>query len=168
MVTVTCNAGFALSGVLQTQSSTCLASSTWSVPSPSCTFNPLTISSLRVWVGPESPLTVAGGTVSSWGDLSGNGNSFVASGGVRQPVVVASCIGGKQCLQFTASLQQNLVMSTNFPAPVSVFYVARQLGTNNQRILSGLNNNWLLGWWSGGMNQAYFMVRIISHGVIMP
>ena len=30
------------------------------------------------------------------------------------------------------------------------------LGGKSGRILSGYNNNWLLGWWSGLMDQAYF------------
>lgn len=78
------------------------------------------------------------------------------STGSQQPSFVASGIGGLPSLQFSASASQTITTGTNFYAPASVFYVARQLGGKSGRILSGYNNNWLMGWHGNAMDQAYF------------
>ena len=77
---------------------------------------------------------------------------------------MASGLNGRRALQFAAATTQTLTLNVNFPAPVSIFYVARQTGAGNRgRILSGLNNNWLLGWWNGQQDVAYFDVRSLYH-----
>jgi subtilisin-like proprotein convertase family protein len=122
------------------------------------------IPGLKVWVAADSGLTMNGATVAQWADQSGNGNHFVQGNAGRQPKVVANGISGKPTLQFTASAQQTLILGTNFPAPVSVFYVAKMTGGSKQRILSGVNNNWLLGWWDGGEDQGYFEGWVTATG----
>ncbi len=88
-------------------------------------------------------------------DRAGNAAySFVQPYAALRPTLLASGINGRPALQFVGVSSQTMTMSTNCPAPCSVFYVARQLNTNNGRILSGLNNNWLLGWHGGLMDRA--------------
>lgn len=111
---------------------------------------------LSVWVAADRGLVMNGATVASWLDQSGNGNDFVQSNQGRQPIVDPTGIGGLPALQFNASFAQTLTMATNLPAPVTICYVARISGPNHQRVLSGLYNNWLLGWHGNYMDRAYF------------
>ena len=59
---------------------------------------------------------------------------------------------------------QSLYTRKNFQAPVTVIYVARQTGGSNKRVLSAMTNNWLLGYWSGAKNQAYYEGWISTEG----
>ncbi len=87
-------------------------------------------------------------------DQSGNGHNITQTNAPNQPLFVASGQNSKPVLRCTPS--QFMTNSTNFPAPYSVVYAARQTGPTRQRVLSSMNNNWLLGWWGGAKDQAYF------------
>ena len=54
-------------------------------------FTPAAIPGLHTWVGPESALTLNGGNVAQWTDMSGVGNHFTMATAGRQPSVVCSC-----------------------------------------------------------------------------
>jgi len=120
-------------------------------------FTPQSIAGLKMWVKADAGITYgSGSSVSGWADQSGNGNSFAQGTASKQPTFVASGINGRPSLQFAAGNSQTMTVSTNFPAPVTVLYVARMTGGTMGRILSGLSNNWLLGWHSNGWDRAYF------------
>lgn len=87
-------------------------------------------------------------------DQSGYGNDVVQPDNSRQPLFVATGLNGKPVLHFTNS--QSMYNTTNFTPPFSVIYAARQTGPARGRVLAGLYNNWLLGWWNNLMNRAYF------------
>ncbi|MDP3154211.1 MAG: EGF domain-containing protein, partial [Archangium sp.] len=114
------------------------------------------VANLSLWVAADRGLVMNGSTVSGWLDQSGNGNDFVQGEGYRQPVVDPTGISGRPALQFNANSAQTLIMGTNLPAPVTVCYVARISGPSHQRVLSGLYNNWLLGWHGDHSDRAYF------------
>lgn len=87
-------------------------------------------------------------------DQSGSGNNIVQPNQSQQPLLVLSGLNGKPTLHFNTS--QTMGNSTNFPPPYSVIYTARQTGPSRGRVLQGMSNNWLLGWWNGSYGQAYY------------
>ena len=146
-----CNAGY-----YHTSSLLCILGN-WSGISD-CLPKPNIIASLSMWVSADSGLDVSdGASVSQWSDQSGKGNHFIAGG--NKPIYKASDgINGLPTVQFAGGSQQTLAVNTNFPAPVSVFYVVKTLGTagsNSMRILTAPGNNWLLGYHTG-VSNGYF------------
>jgi hypothetical protein len=49
------------------------------------TFNPASISDLKVWLKGDSGITLVGGEVDVWADQSGNGNNVSAPAAIRRP-----------------------------------------------------------------------------------
>jgi len=118
---------------------------------------PKSIPGLTLWLDADAPSTITQATgVSQWNDKSGSGNNVVQATGSKQPAYVQSVLNGKPVLRFTNASAQTMTTSTNFISPVSVIYIARQTGGTNGRVLTGVNNNWLLGFWGGSHAQAYF------------
>ena len=95
-----------------------------------------------------------GQSVGLWRDKSGNYNNMVQAKAENRPQLFKSGIANKTTISFERN--QSLSMATNFPSPVSVFYVGRMTGGVNGRILQSISNNWLLGYWSNAKNQAHF------------
>ncbi len=85
-------------------------------------------------------------------DKTGNDRNFDSIAG-KQPTLIASPAFAKNVLRFTAA--QWMKQTNNFSAPSTVIYVARSRTTGNGRILQGVANNWLLGWWSNREQVAY-------------
>lgn len=118
---------------------------------------PKSLSGLTFWLDADAPSTIAQATgVSQWSDKSASNNNVVQATGSKQPSYVQNILNGKPVVRFTAASSQTMTTSTNFASPVSVIYVSRQTGGGNSRMLSGLANNWLLGYWNGCHQQAYF------------
>jgi hypothetical protein len=99
-------------------------------------------------------LSASNQPIGLWRDKSGNDNHFTQTRQDARPYFIKTGIGGKTSIMFEPG--QSMLVRTNFPAPVTVIYVARQLGGTNNRVLSAVANNWLLGFWSGAKNQAYY------------
>lgn len=118
-------------------------------------FDPGSIPNLALWVHGDAGVVLNGSNVSQWVDQSGSGNHFAQSTANRQPQFVVGGLNGHNVLRHDGATDQALTVSTNFAPPSTVIYVARMTGGDSQRILAGLNNNWLLGWWSGAWDQAY-------------
>ncbi|MEO7046901.1 MAG: fibrinogen-like YCDxxxxGGGW domain-containing protein, partial [Ferruginibacter sp.] len=110
--------------------------------------NGLDLSAINTFLG------TATGYCTMFYDQSGNGNDVAQTDAGQQPVLVLNGLGGKPVLHFDAG--HNMYNSTNFPAPFSVIYAARQTGPSRGRVLASQYNNWLLGWWGGNGQQAYF------------
>jgi hypothetical protein len=100
--------------------------------------------------------------VALWKDKSGNGHHFKQANRATQPRYAQSGIGGKPSIMFNTS--QSMMSAANFRAPVTVFYVARQMGGANGRVLSAVTNNWLLGYWRGAKNQAFYQGWVSPQG----
>jgi len=94
-------------------------------------------------------------------DQSGHGGDITQSNTTAQPMYVESGINNKPMLHFNAS--HSLVNQINYPAPFSVIYGSRVTG-QSERALSAQYNNWLLGYWGGFKDQAYFEGWITSPG----
>ncbi len=120
------------------------------------TGSPAGIPGLLTWVMADAGVVTSTGTnVAQWTDQSGNGNHWTQSTASQQPDLQTGQLNGLPVLTHVASRQDTLSVDVNFPAPATVIYVGRHVGGANSRMLSGLNNNWLLGFWGGGRRQAY-------------
>jgi len=99
-------------------------------------------------------MTLSSGTVNEWRDQYGSSAKATVMRGT--PTWVASGIGGKPAVHFDAAGYSCMHDGLNHPAPVTIFYVGRMTGGSNQRVLSGYNNDWLLGYQYGNRDQANF------------
>ena len=85
-------------------------------------------------------------------DKTGNDRNFDSAAG-KQPTLITSPAFSKNVLRFTTA--QWMKQTYDFGSPSTVIYVARPRTTGNGRILQGVANNWLLGWWSNRERVAY-------------
>ena len=90
--------------------------------------------------------------VLSLADKSGYARDF-ESAEANQPTLITSSSFAKNVLRFAPT--QWMKQTYDFAAPSTVIYVARARVTGNGRILQGVSNNWLLGWWANLQNVAY-------------
>jgi uncharacterized repeat protein (TIGR02543 family) len=123
------------------------------------------VTDLVLWLDASAPdtMTVAGTTVNEWRDKLDSAAKMTRQAGA--PTVVATGIGGIPTVRFDTSSRMN--DGVNHAAPVTIFYVSRQTGGANGRVLTSSGNNWLLGYWSGRRGSAYFDgdVRLGGDGV---
>ncbi len=114
-------------------------------------------SSLKSWLAANSGTssTTDGAAISSWQDKTTNANNFTQSTPSKNPTFTQNALNGLPVVTFAASNGQTMTNSTNFGAPYTIIYLSRQTGGANQRVLSGVNDNFLLGYWNGGRNQLY-------------
>jgi fibronectin-binding autotransporter adhesin len=98
-----------------------------------------------------------GGSVSTWTNLAtvGSVGNFVGNfPGVASYNPSSATYNGLPAVQFSNG--PGLINTTNFGNNVTVIFVGALEGTQNRRLVSGLNNNWLLGYWGGYQDVAYF------------
>lgn len=89
-----------------------------------------------------------------WNDRSGNGNHLEAPSPSYGIAWSATAQAGRPAVTTSgASVLRNTSLTAS---EGSIFVVASLTGGTNQRILSGWNNNWLLGWWMGWRDLAHF------------
>ncbi len=95
-----------------------------------------------------------GGAVTTWTNLatSGSVGDFTGSAVYNS---ISAALNGLPAVHFSGG--QGLSDATNFGNNVTVMYVGAMDGTQNRRLLSATGNNWLLGYWGGYQDQAYFM-----------
>ncbi|MGE0308494.1 MAG: prepilin-type N-terminal cleavage/methylation domain-containing protein, partial [Acidimicrobiia bacterium] len=131
----------------------------WAVPGPSATASMASGPSVWLDAANASSVTITSGQVSIWLDSSGNGVDFTASGaGV---IYSPTALNGQPAIVTDgASVLSN--SSIGSPTAMTILVVARQMGAKSGRIISGVNNNWLLGWWQGRMDQAYYQGWVSS------
>lgn len=99
-------------------------------------------------------VTAVNQPVGLWKDKSENENHFLQPLQEARPLFVKTGIGGKPSIAFNT--KQSIFITRSFPAPVTVIYVAKQNSDSNKRVLSAMTNNWLLGYWDGAKNQAFY------------
>ncbi|HUC78783.1 MAG TPA: hypothetical protein VMQ58_00920, partial [Candidatus Saccharimonadales bacterium] len=126
---------------------------------------PSNISGLVQWVnasnGVYTDLGVTnatnGQTVEEWADMSGQGNTYSQTISSKRPTLETNTLNGWPVLHHTAANSDDLVSPLDLVGDnFTIMYVASQTGPTRQRVLSAYGNNWLLGWWSGLYDQAYF------------
>lgn len=91
-------------------------------------------------------------------DQSGNnGDVFVDNNiAVIGPAINLNGPKGKPVLHYNSAEGSMLSNTVSYQAPYTIIYGAQETGGSRQRVLTSVNNNWLLGYWSGGKQQAYF------------
>jgi len=106
-----------------------------------------------------------GQTVEEWTDMSGQGNTYSQLTGSKRPTLETNTLNGWPVLHHTAANSDFLVSPLDLVGDnFTVMYVASQTGPTRGRVLSANINNWLLGWWSGAYNQAYFNGWVTTSG----
>ncbi|MCX6875121.1 MAG: cohesin domain-containing protein [Verrucomicrobia bacterium] len=119
---------------------------------------------LALWLdaGASGTLTLDGNTVTAWYDQMLSGTRMTVGGGA--PTLVASDIGGLPSVYFNTSSW--MADGVNRSAgPVTIFYVSRETGAANGRVLSSNANNWLMGYHGGQRNRFYFEGWVMEAGV---
>ncbi|GAA4332738.1 hypothetical protein [Flaviaesturariibacter amylovorans] len=110
--------------------------------------NVLDTAAVGAWLGGSSA------TVSRLYDQSGNGRHMVQVNSNLQPAFELSGTNGRPTVRFAYG--RYLRNTYTFSNPLTVVYAGRLTGGSNNRVLSSVSNNWLLGWWSGNQASAFF------------
>jgi hypothetical protein len=105
---------------------------------------------LVMYLDADSPESYAG-TGTNWYDLSNNNNNGVLNGGITY-----TTNGGYGVIQLNGNGNYVRVSSLNLSSGnFTIIGGTRYTGGGNGRILSGLNNNWLLGHWGESVANYY-------------
>ena len=117
---------------------------------------------LALWLdaSASSTMTLSGSTVNEWRDKNGSAAKMTLQAGA--PTLEAAGIGGIPTVRFNGSAWMN--DGVNHAAPVTIFYVSRQTGGDNERVLGATGNNWLLGYWGNNKGSAYFNGDVLLGG----
>jgi hypothetical protein len=124
--------------------------------------SPGAVKGLQLWVHGDAGVKTdsgeitPGSQVEQWEDQSGQGNHFSQQEAGRRPTVSKNALKGHVVLSMKAAARQTMTISYDFGKPFTVIYVARMTGGTSGRILSGLKNNWLLGWHAGQEDRFFF------------
>lgn len=130
-------------------------------------FSPIDLSPL-IWIDANVGITESGGSVSSWVDQSGNGNSFTQGVGSQQPLYQATGLGGLPTVYFdgTDEMLTGTLSSTLYATTIYIVFqeisatasgpsiMGQTSGTNNKRVFinppEGTTRVFL---WDGGTNS---------------
>ncbi|RYY84716.1 MAG: hypothetical protein EOO15_18760, partial [Chitinophagaceae bacterium] len=94
---------------------------------------------------------------------SGSGLAITQPDPLSQPrLILQSGVAARPVLRFTPT--QFMQVDTPFTAPYSISITARQTGGTRGRVLSGIRNNWLLGWNGDVQARAYFEGWVQENG----
>ena len=104
-------------------------------------------------VGGTVPVSNSGDTVQLWKDKSGNTGRDVSNGS-SPPTYQTGQIGGLSVVHFNGG--QSIENSYNPGTPYSIFSVSRLTGGQDGRLITAVNNNWLLGYHGGQINRFFF------------
>jgi hypothetical protein len=113
------------------------------------------IDGLALWLDASASaatMTLTGSTVTEWRDKMGSSAKVTLQGGA--PTLLPSGIGGVPTVHFDNTSWMN--DGVNHQAPVTIFYVSRQTGGSNGRVLGACLNNWGLGYNDDVNNWYYF------------
>ena len=93
-------------------------------------------------------------TGSQWSDLSGSGNHVTEIGGTS-PISVAQPFGSPPYLYGASTASMKFPVGILPSANYTLFFVMRYNGAARNRLLNGLSQNWLSGFWAGKSGIAY-------------
>ena len=93
-------------------------------------------------------------TGSQWSDLSGSGNHVTEIGGTS-PISVAQPFGSPPYLYGASTASMKFPVGILPSASYTLFFVMRYNGAARNRLLNGLSQNWLSGFWGGKSGVAF-------------
>lgn len=94
-----------------------------------------------------------------WTDKSGNGNNATAAVSVSQVSVTGNgsskTFNALRC-NYNGGNYGTITWPTNIvPSTYTLFHVCRYTGVSNNRIVQGIGQNWLSGFWANNVNAFY-------------
>lgn len=136
---------------------------------------PVNLATLGIWLDGADPAATGtapadGSAISVWknkGTLGVTGDFSAVAG--QEPSYSAAGFNGNPAVHFVADAVAGFGNQTNFDrltnninlsnGPSTVIVAGRYAGVSvdeRKRMVSGLGNNYLLGWWNNGENAAYY------------
>ena len=136
---------------------------------------PVNLATLGIWLDGADPAATGsapadGAPISVWknkGTLGATGDFGAVAG--QEPSYSAAGFNGNPAVHFVADSVAGFANQTNFDrltnninlggSPSTVIVAGRYAGGSadeRKRLVSGLGNNYLLGWWNNGENAAYY------------
>lgn len=98
-----------------------------------------------------------GVAVQTWQDQSGNGYDGTPPASAFRPSLKTGVLNGLPVIECAVGGNaQGFTINHNFAAPFTAFIVGRENGSTHGEPMAGVSNRWLLGWWNGSEDQAYF------------
>lgn len=117
----------------------------------------LPVTGAAMWLDASNAASVVrSSSVTAWNDLSGNNRHLtLGTPGDTSISYSTNALNNRPAVVTTGT---GLLKSANidFGSSATVFVVGRMRSTPNGRVLSSPGNNWLLGWWGGLEDQAYY------------
>ncbi len=96
-------------------------------------------------------------TGTQWSDISGSNNHATSITGTI--TTTTTTLNGStksiQALQGATTAGIRFPSATILPSTYTLFHITRYTGGTRQRIVTGVNNNWLSGHWGGNTGVAY-------------
>ncbi len=129
---------------------------------PSMAFSPPEIGGCVLWLKADAITGSDGDSVSSWADSSAAGNPATQGTPANQPTLRTGVLNGKPVVRFDGN--DYLSTATSFGNPYTIFAVGRMQGSQNARLISSAQYNWLLGFWGGVMNVMYAEGWVVGGG----
>lgn len=109
---------------------------------------------LQLWLDASQIAPVPDGTlIGTWADASGNVNNATQADIARQPQYINSGINGLPTVRFDGN--DAITTATAFSTPYTIFSVSRMEGTQNARLVSSGNINWLLGYQANSQDRFF-------------
>ena len=109
-----------------------------------------------------SSLALSGNHISSWADLSGNGNAVSRGDLAAQPTIGINPATGHASVVFNG--RDVLSNTFNVGTPYTIFTASSLAGSLNARLITTTSNNWLLGYWGGGENRMFAEGWVLGSG----
>jgi len=110
-------------------------------------FSPASIPGLQLWLDASQIVGLNDGdVVTTWQDLSGNGNDVTQTTGSRQPTYQTNEVNGKPCVRFDGV--DDFLRCTTFSQaqPLTVLVVSKLTGSTGQkRMFDGNTSRFLIG-----------------------
>jgi hypothetical protein len=101
----------------------------------------VTDAALGLDAGAASSMTLSGATATEWRDKMGSAAKATTYSGT--PTLVDAGINGLPTVHFNTSSWMNDDVDRS-AVPVTIFYVSRETGGANGRVLGAAGNNWLM------------------------
>jgi hypothetical protein len=111
-------------------------------------FSPLQFSGLLVWTDASTLNLANNTTLSTW--TNGGSQGTVNCTGT----FLTNQLNGRGVVRLNTSQTWAIVSQPN-PSAYSMFFVTRQTGGTNRRVLQGSIGNYLYGYWNGGKNRLW-------------